>query len=338
MAQSAHSARTILWAGIACTYWGFSVHAYQDDFISGTLIESFLRKVKFTQSGVQCFFKHTFNQSLYSEKFLPACFLHCIDFLEYGAQLTEPRGFLESSLEIFHQRIKECLWVNPYALLFLIQRIQPILTPIVKHHKEEQKKGVNKAIRQALLTRFNELKVQPELFLNNLTDEILVIACGSDEQPTVQQLTWSVVRFIEAALNKLIWDPRDDIDTWECVKALALSLEALYEARIIPDTKALNQCYWSLVYRYCYFLETAGSELSRECYAKIKKDSADTPLTFLMLEEQEDFITTKVDRLHKALMEGELKAKAKEQGIITDRILLKNIKAPDNRFISKQAK
>ncbi|MFA6066799.1 MAG: hypothetical protein WC707_06480 [Candidatus Babeliaceae bacterium] len=312
--------RTILMRllGCACLY----VHASHEAFTNNDLV-SFLKPVKFTQPGVRCFFKHTFNQTSYSEHFLPACFLHCLDFLEFGVQLDQPNGFLESSLDIFHQKLKESQWVNPFALHIMLKEFPRLFEPITKNYKEAQKELIKKIIKHALLTRFTELKQDPSGFIDNLADEIMVTTHGSDGEPTVQQLQWCIVRFIESGLNKLIWDPRDQLETWENVKTLGSCLDALYDSAIIPDTKMLNQCYWSLIYRYCYFIESTGPALSLETYSAIQQDLTNASLAFLYLEEQEDFITTKVDRLHKALVEGELKARAHASGIITDYVIVK---------------
>ena len=298
-----------------------TAYSYQD--ISGDDILSFLKPVKFTQSGVRCFFKHTFNQRNYSENFLPACFLHCLDFLEYGVQLQKPNGFLESALDIFHQRLKESHWVNPYAFHILLKEFPRLFEPITKKYKEEQHEAVKKLIRDALLNKFSELKQSPDSFIQNLSEEIMVATHGSDSEPTTQQLQWCICRFIEAGLNKLIWDPRDQLETWHGVKVLGTTMDILFDSAIIPDTKILNQCYWSIIYRYCYFLESAGSEISLDVYAKIKQEMTNTALTFLYLEEQEDFIMNKFERLHKALLEGEIKARAKATGIITDFVMIK---------------
>ncbi len=286
-----------------------------------TILISYLRQPKFTRSGFRCFFKHTFNQQLYSQQFLPSCFAHLVDFVEYGRQLNNPESFIVSSFDIFNQRLKEAQWVNPYAFIQLLEQLQELLQTVLRNCTVKQKQAIRNCLKSCLRDRFQELKANPTQFMDSVSQEIFVIAQGNENDPSLKDLQISIIRFLETALNKLIWDFREQQATWETVKVIAQHLEQFTEREIIADAKTLNELYWSLLYRYCYFIDCAGSELTPQTYEVIKQDLMGDTLLFLTLEEQEDFIKTKKKRLKRALNDGYAKACGKMHGILTDSVV-----------------
>ena len=283
------------------------------------ILVSFLKPIKFTRSGMRCFFKHRFNHSIYAKDFLACCFDDLDSFLERAKDIPHPRSYCESVIDIFHQRLKESSWVNPYAFFLLLERLPEHLGSLCEENLLASQAAIARCLRNALLNRFNELKQTPDTFITDVSQEIFMITQSSDEEISVRELQHCVRRFLECSLNKIIWDPREGLEAWECFKAIADSLETLRNYGIVTDTKALNHLYWSLLYRYCYFIECAGSEVSAESYKTMQEELS--LLTWLSLEEQEDFILTKKERLKKALAEGEIKARARAHGILSDVVL-----------------
>jgi hypothetical protein len=80
----------------------------------------------------------------------------------------------------------------------------------------------------------------------------------------------------------------------------------------------LDDLFKSLLERFCHFLDLAGSDLSMDVINSIKQDIVAGKLLFLELEEQEDFIETKAERLQRALLLTEAKVRARSFGIISE--------------------
>ncbi len=68
----------------------------------------------------------------------------------------------------------------------------------------------------------------------------------------------------------------------------------------ILNQDELDDLLKSLVERFVYFLELTGSDLSFDVIETIKKDLESGNLLFHMIDEQEEFIESKVDRLKKS--------------------------------------
>ncbi len=289
------------------------------------ILRSFIdTKITFSQEGLHVFFKRTFNRDLYGNSLLPLTFIHVIDFLEYGRTIKNPRSFAVSVLDIFLTRFKRAQWANAYAILQLLENLPRLLGPLCGEPVDsldylKHQKAVKEYLYAALLTGFGELKKNPDAFLDKVSYDItaLIAEPKLDDEASIHELHHVTVRFLESILDKLIFDLREQEYVWKTVKLIAEHLELLLGAHILPDVKTLNQLYWSLLERFCYALETMGSLVSHDTYQAIKNDLAQPSIPLLLLEEQEDFLTPKLTRLKKAITDGEIKARAREHGILT---------------------
>ena len=280
------------------------------------LLQRFARPIIFDRANIQTFLTDVFNHRLYGVYCLPSNFMHIADFLSHSTQVEHPRDFSISIFNLFHTRLKESFWVNPYALAQMLEVItQQCAGMCEPTNHTSSRAAIKKALYNAMLSRFHELKKDPEYFMTSLANEIIALV-EQPEQETISELQHTVTRFIESALDKVIWDPREQESCWESCKLIAEQLHALHRAHIIRNETALNHCYWSLVYRFCYFLETTGEHLTPETYSIIKNDLVAKNCSFLALEEQEAFVLSKIRRLQLALIDGEVKARAAQAGII----------------------
>ena len=66
-----------------------------------------------------------------------------------------------------------------------------------------------------------------------------------------------LVDFLEIAMAKLIWSPEEHEKIWENVKAISRQLEVLIQHNILNDANDLDDLYWTLIHRFCFFLEIA---------------------------------------------------------------------------------
>jgi hypothetical protein len=135
---------------------------------------------------------------------------------------------------------------------------------------------------------------------------------------SIRNLQNSVVRFLEGAINKLVWSPHDKIDVWKSVKLIANKCELLYYYGIIGNMDDVNQLIWSLLYRFGYFIDCAGSQIKYSFYHTVRGEIKTQNFSFLNISEQEEWLTKKSDYLAKILTEGEIKSHAYDQGIFSD--------------------
>ncbi|MGC2310894.1 MAG: hypothetical protein WA432_04700 [Candidatus Babeliaceae bacterium] len=276
------------------------------------LFQEWRQPVEFTSAGIAHFFKYTFNINTYGQSFLPNSLDHLTDFLDFGIQYNKSPQYFKSSIDLFHQRVKECSYINPHAVSYFLDKFSHQVA-FIFHDSVNYEQSIKDCIRKALYTY-----EQSDDFFNAAAQEIHKIYYGTPQEPSRFLLHQTCTRFIESLLDKVIWNPREQERTWHSLLTLAHHLEMLYQIHIIPDTQALNHLVWSLIYRYCYFISCWGSEITTETYMKIKSSLETYNTLWLNLEEQETFLLTKRERLMQAVQEGYFKANAKEKGIISD--------------------
>jgi hypothetical protein len=289
---------------------------------SDKILESFCLPLKFTRSGIRCFLQHTFSRKEYAEDFLPHNFCHLIEFLEYGNQNNQNNVYIQSTIRLFSNKVKACQYISADAFLNVIERFPALLkNHFVKKPTSlltDAKNAIKRMLYTAFLSKFSFFKNDPDSFFDDLSGDIAEALHNSSFVQThidLELLRQGVIKFLEITLNKVIWTPLDQDDVWTSVKAISLKLEDLAHQDIINQDE-LDDLFQSLVERFIHFLDLAGAELSLNVIKIINQDIDEKTLLFLNLEEQEEFISPKAERLLKALEKTETKILARTQGII----------------------
>ena len=283
----------------------------------------FYLPIKFTRSGIRCFLKHVFNRPEYATEFLPYNFTHVLQFLEYGKKTEQTAVYMQSIIRLFYNKIKATHFITSYALH---EFLEPLPNFIQDHCAPQEistiftqiKISVKDLLYKTFLKRFSFFKKNPDEFFDELSEDILEEIQGNFyETPLRQeQFRQSIIRFLEIALNKIIWYPSDGQDTWKSVKLFAHQIYQLHQTDII-DEDELDDFYKSLLERFCYYLDMHGSGISLKTLAIIRNDITSKKLHFLELEEQEAYLEPKPKRLKRALIIAEAKIHAHAQGIVT---------------------
>ncbi|MGB8367116.1 MAG: hypothetical protein WCD44_02045, partial [Candidatus Babeliales bacterium] len=175
------------------------------------------------------------------------------------------------------------------------------------------KEIVNTMLYTKFSSEFEIFKKSPGDFLDILSDEVVQFA---EEEMNVEQLRQSIIRFLEISLNKLVWSSEEEEKTWQSVKNISRQLATLMDTNVLVDINDLDDLFWTLIYRYCYFLELSGGNLSVEFYEKVKNDIAGQELLFLELEEEDNFFESKTSYLTRSLLQAEAKSRAYRKGIV----------------------
>lgn len=264
------------------------------------LIDFAKTNIIFTRAGTTAFIQNCLNDSLYSRLFLPSCFDHMIDFLTFGKALAQRTEFNIEVLNLFHQELKQTPWINAFAFVRLLDAFPTVID--ADNHLITIKERFKKTLYTHIEQKFDDLKSNPDLFLNNLSDDLVTVHAEVND---TQELYAVLLRFLEQACDKLIWSPEDREVTWECFILLGNQLERLQNAGLIPTVKKLNSLYWSLISRYAYFIETSAREIGLPALEVIQQSLAHQAPSWVLLPESESTLRTKKAYLEATLFEAD---------------------------------
>lgn len=259
----------------------------------------------------------------YRQDILPNNFSYLIQLLEYGAKTEQPRDYTQNVLSLFSKLLKGSEYVNSYVFGSLVEQFPRLLKNNFMYYKSDSptqqlalndldildrlQHNVNSFMYSQFSTEFNRFKENPDMFLDELTKKIVDAA---SQEMNIEQLRQTVVRFLEVGLSKLIWNHKDHEKTWESLKTISNRIATLMEYNIIDDLNDLDELFWTLLHRYCYFLSLHSTELPIAFFEKVKLDISTQQLTLFDLEEQESFIQSKSECLMQALITQEAKKRA----------------------------
>lgn len=281
-------------------------------------IEALTTPIVFTRPGLELFFSEQFNSPLYGAHILPAHFGHLAHFLHYSYTLPEPYPFVITVFDIFHMRLKDALWVNALSLSLLLEKLPQYLERLcVQKEQELLQESIKDILYQKFITRFSQLSQNPmdginpvDTFLQNIdqlvnpaAQEIAALVEKNGQKRPVRELQELVTRFIESALEKVVWNPQSQQDTWDSACLLAEQVRQLHDMGIIYSPQVLNHLYWTIIYRYCHFLRSTKDTLEPFVFEYVQNHIATKEPVWLCGAETEPFLTAKTDYLKAVIWE-----------------------------------
>jgi len=264
----------------------------------------FLKRIEFSRSGIATFFSQTFNRREYGTEFLPHNFGHLAQFMTYGHSSQQPHEYFDGVIRLFGTKLKATSCVNSAAFEGMMNSVTPQLAKLFLD-KKSLWKDIKKLLWSNFKDRFSFLQSKPMDFFEDISDQILQQI--KIQVTTPEKLRSTTIRFVGSGIDKLAWCPEDQEATWTSFKTIGQQLTTMYEKDIIDDPFDLNELYWGLIERYCYFLELAGPTIALDVCMKMKNDVLSGNLPWLKTEEQEEGIETKTERLMLAIIETEAK-------------------------------
>ncbi len=274
--------------------------------------------IVFTRLGLESFFIEQFNSPLYTQAVLPSHFGHLAYLLHYSSNVEEPYDFVLGVFDIFHTRMKDCHWINALSFSLLLDQLPGYLQDMcVQKEQEKLEKSIRDVLNKRFFDRFTKFSNNPmdgvnsfDTFMSTLDEvvnptarEIAELVAKAAQKRPVHELQNVVSRFIESALEKIVWNPQTQHDSWDSLCILAEQIHQLHECGIIYSTKTLNHLYWTLLYRYGYFLRSTKDILNPEVFEYIKADIANHHYEWLGTAEAEEFLTPKKDYIKYVLWE-----------------------------------
>ncbi len=288
----------------------------------------FCAPIQFTRNGMHYYLQTIFNDPSYAQDFLPYSLTHFIQFLEHGKEMQQSSAFIEYALRLFCNKIKAAPYISAPAFSDMLSKA-PILIKkyALNTYEEINFDQIQNAIKNSMydmfLTRFTVFKQEPEKFLNDLSHDLVKkveIIYSIDERIAQERLIQMFIRFLDSSTLKLMWNSRDEMRVWDSVKKIANQFADLVQEDIL-NRDDLDDLYRSLIERFCYFLDLTGSDLSIDVIKQIKEDIIADELLLFTLEEQEDLIESRAERMMQAVLQTEAKIEAKKYGMITDMLV-----------------
>jgi len=266
------------------------------------MVNFFCKPIEFTPDGIAYYFKYVYNHPEYIH-FLPYNLSHMIQFLEYGLASGQTEVFASSVIKMFTQKMKATAYVEAESFAEFL----PKFTKVMKPYIEKKEANFLTEMQVVLKTKLSEIfakyftffQKNPDSFMTSLAEQIARQTNQSVTQQhiDVEHLKKDVLRFFEICANKLVWSCKDDIQTWYNCNRLAHECQICLDNKVLCNPDSVDDLCWSLIHRFCYFVELSGEHLSKDFYAQVIHDLQTKPLMLVAMEEQESLMTTKKSHL-----------------------------------------
>jgi hypothetical protein len=263
------------------------------------LFSYFLRPINFSKEGITHYLKYT--------EYLPYNFSHMIQFLEFGQTHNQNEAYAKSIIKLFLQKTKGCDFINSYSLITAMPKLAEALTPyMVKKEAtflQELQKSLKTRFSTIFSTYFSYFQKNPDAFLEALSEQIAkkTNEVQTQQHVDVEQIRKDILRFLETCISKLIWAPQDGYEAWIAINELATQAEQFLDKKLLSDVDAFDDICWSLIHRFCYFIDIAAEDISQETFIQIINDMHNEKLILLEIEEQENIMTSKKDFILKKI-------------------------------------
>lgn len=266
----------------------------------------------------------------YARDILPNDFSHLTTLLDHCKKANKSRAYVERIFRVFGRLLKGAHYVNAYAFSDMLEQLPNLLEHYFTVYTSRAYAGDSKLLNLEPIDRFKEVvnrtlysrflneydlfKKNSDSFFDMISSDIFEIVA---EEATIDQLRQTIIRFLEVGFSKLVWSPEDHDQIWQSVKSMSQKITSLMEHYVVEDDDDVNDLFWTLTHRFCFFLDITGSTLPAEFYENIKQDIAAQQLELLELEEQEHWLETKSNCLKRTLLTAEARSRAYQHGIIT---------------------
>jgi len=316
----------------------FAMHNLKDFFTTNTLdtrtpqnpLFNNTDKVNTFHQSWSRFIKNLYNKNSYAQT-LSQDGAHIVQFLDLSNELNLSTETVYVCLRLFYNKMKSCELIDDTVVGQLVEVMPESLERhFVENRKTTDLTFVKKNLETMLLNKFTynmpQFRASPDTFLTTLSAEITNyfqqelknIEKERLSQEMRERLRTIIIKMFEASLSKTIWQPAAHESIWPSFTSIAQGFQDLAAHGIIDHSDDLDDLLWSLVHRFCFFLDLAGASLPSSFYATVEKDLMDKTIFFLEYKEQDEAITSKKDVLILALIQAKAKALAYERnGIIS---------------------
>ncbi|HSC25544.1 MAG TPA: hypothetical protein VLB80_05015 [Candidatus Babeliales bacterium] len=254
----------------------------------------------------------------YKKEILPNDFSHLSDLIAFGISTHQTSEYVRSLVKLFSNMLKSSHYVNASAFSYLLETLPRQLTPYFEFSLSREYitnsalydatfvDRFNATIYRVLYSTFSKdyesFRQNPDLFLKNITANIVTIA---HEEIVQEQLRQGIIRLCEIALSKLIWNPATHEETWFITKKIAEQLVTFLKYNVIDDTNDIDDLHWTLLNRYCYFIELTATDMPKSFYKAVRQDLLSDNIVLFALKEQDSIVEPKLSYMQRTLLEAE---------------------------------
>jgi hypothetical protein len=286
-------------------------------------------KTAIFQETLYKFLASNYNRKDYAHELSQSC-SDILYFLELSNEMNLGAGAGALVLRLANNKIKSAEVFDDSALL---QFLDALPTLVENYFGDTETKPTNqfdltflkKHFETVLLRQLTDhlplLQSKPALFIESLSSELSSYFAHEAEkikratraQSDTERLRGMIIRILETMLSKTVWQPQDPETIWPSFAGIAHGLSILASENIVDNMDDLDDLFWSLTHRFCFFLDIAGGTLPFNIYEQIENDLAARSVFFLEFKEQDGGITTKKETLATALLHAKARAFAYEK-------------------------
>lgn len=264
----------------------------------------------------------------YRKEILPNDFSHLSQLITFGTSTNQPPAYLRSIIKLFSNMLKSSHYVNASAFSDMLTTFPHDLAPYFALPASRMymsnsalydatfvdrfKATVQTMLYSKFSTEYDSFRQDPDLFLKKISGGIVTIA---QEEFVQEQLRQNIIRFCEIGLSKLVWDPAAHEQTWAITKKIAEQLVTLLAHNILDDANDLDDLHWTLLNRYCYFIELTATDMPESFYQTIKDDLRSNDIVLFALKEQDYIVEPKLSYMQRTLIEAETAAYCYRSGL-----------------------
>lgn len=297
------------------------VHKQQIDPKQFALPDFFFHPLEYSRSSFKFFLTNVYNHRNYPQHFLALNFIHIVSGISLAPESDQPRRYMRKLFSLFDPKMLN-IYINPYAFSELLNRIPPAMAPYcnVIKEKKDMLEAIKESIGACLVDNYTKLKNNPEGTLNQLARTVHTLTSSNDDQDiSIRELQHAYHYFLARGISNLVWSPADQAETWKLVKTIACQLEKCTEYYML-DEEMLDDLFWVLLQRYAYFIDMCAPDLEQAFFDSVYHDLKTETAALWMVEEREEFITTKLAYLRNVLMEAEIKSRTSASGLLINTV------------------
>lgn len=278
--------------------------------------EALRSPINFTPDGIQSFFKEQFNHQAYTQ-LLSTDLAHFRQFINFGVDTKQGPDYIKHVLRIFRQGCMSCEFMCAQEVAATINFLTSTLPQfhIEKQREETVVLHIKNVCYEEFHNNFELFKENPDKFLSTLAEKIhdTTKLYQAERETRPSEVRNLVVLFLDTLIGKLLWTPSDNQGVWHEFCIVGNSLWNLAQEKIICKEEDLNDLVKLLIQRFSYFLSLAGTELKETFFATARNDLMVKKFPWLDIDELEAEMTKKEDMLRNALMQAQIRSKAKHE-------------------------
>lgn len=289
-------------------------------------IEELAKPINMTTEGLRCFLRHTYADPRYAELIIPDSLEQMKRLLHHGKETAQPCEYTTAVIQLFRQKIKQAPYMNATVVTDAMRN----LPELCQYHFAqepvtivEQSHRVKRILTTELREHFELFKNDPEHFLNEISATIATALTTNSATPRStpkNEVRFALESFLDALLGKTLWNPADHEGVWDSFATLSKEIVLLHNKyECFMSVTTVDNLLWSLITRFEYFLQHAGSELKPSFYEKART-AMRTDMEHLdtIVEQEADLLKTKRRYLQEAIVVAAAKAQAQQMyGILS---------------------